>query len=129
MKHLLIIISTIIFICGNCENPPGAKARIIIENNSVMYISYYAEYIDDLPEVKPSLVEIKPNSYDYLYDNDIGDDDFGRLSKEELTIFIFSNDTLNKYSWDYINKSNLYLKRYDLDENELTNMNWIITYP
>ena len=49
--------------------------------------------------------------------------------KDSLMFFVFSVDTLNKYSWDEICEGYKILKRYDLSIKDLDILNWTITYP
>ncbi len=48
---------------------------------------------------------------------------------DTLLFFVFSPDTLNKYSWDEIREGYKIIKRYDLRIEDLESMNWTITYP
>ena len=48
--------------------------------------------------------------------------------KDSLMFFVFSVDTLDKYSWDEIREGYMVLKRYDLSITDLDSLNWTITY-
>ena len=48
---------------------------------------------------------------------------------DSLMFFVFSVDTLDKYSWDEIREGYMVLKRYDLSITDLDSLNWTITYP
>ncbi|MBR3936990.1 MAG: hypothetical protein IKJ66_03545 [Bacteroidaceae bacterium] len=49
--------------------------------------------------------------------------------KDLLMFYVFSVDTLEKYSWEDIRKGYKILKRYDLSIDDLDSLNWTITYP
>ena len=46
-----------------------------------------------------------------------------------LMFYVFSVDTLEKYSWEEIREGYMVLKRYDLSITDLDSLNWTITYP
>ena len=46
-----------------------------------------------------------------------------------LIIFIFDADTIENVPWDTIVKNYYILKRYEVTEQDLENLNWTITYP
>jgi len=48
---------------------------------------------------------------------------------DTLMFFVFSRDTLSKYSWEEIKRDYKILKRYDITGRQLNEMGWIITYP
>ena len=43
--------------------------------------------------------------------------------------YVFSVDTLEKYSWEEIREGYKILKRYDLSMDDLDSLDWTITYP
>lgn len=49
--------------------------------------------------------------------------------KDSLMFYVFSVDTLDKYSWEEIRQDYKILKRYDLSISDLDSMNWTIIYP
>lgn len=49
--------------------------------------------------------------------------------KDSLMFFVFSVETLNKYSWEEIREGYMVLKRYDLSITDLDSLDWTITYP
>ena len=59
----------------------------------------------------------------YSYEFDIE----GGLDK--ICVFILSQDTINKYTWDEIRDEYKIIKRYDLTEKNIKDMNWKINYP
>ncbi|NWO28348.1 hypothetical protein [Capnocytophaga sp. oral taxon 903] len=52
-----------------------------------------------------------------------------KLPKDTLSIFIFSSDTLNKYSWEEVRRDYKILKRYDLSYEDCVRLNFIVPYP
>lgn len=48
---------------------------------------------------------------------------------DTLMFFLFSTDTLKKYSWDEIKRDYKILKRYDITGRELNALDWTLTYP
>ena len=46
-----------------------------------------------------------------------------------LTVFVIHKDTLDKYTFEQIQKDYNILKRYELTVDELEAQNWTITYP
>ena len=54
---------------------------------------------------------------------------FKELPKDTLSIFIFSTDTLNKYSWEEVRRDYKILKRYDLSYEDCVRLNFIVPYP
>ena len=51
------------------------------------------------------------------------------LPKDTLSIFIFSTDTLNKYSWEEVRRDYKILKRYDLSIQDLELLDYKVYYP
>lgn len=56
-------------------------------------------------------------------------DIFKELPKDTLSIFIFSSDTLNKYSWEEVRRDYKILKRYDLSIQDLELLDYKVYYP
>ncbi len=54
---------------------------------------------------------------------------FGRLPSDTLSIFIFSADTLAKYTWEQIQEDYNVLVRYDLSLQDLEDLNFDVIYP
>lgn len=82
---------------------------------------------DSLPNYGHYVI-VKPNNMFY-YEILAPDQYFNSFPDKKGKIYIFSLDTLNKYSWKEIRESSNYLRRYDLSQHELDSMNWTITYP
>ena len=47
----------------------------------------------------------------------------------KITFFILSQDTINKYPWEEIRRTNNYLVRYDYTREQLESLNYTIEYP
>jgi hypothetical protein len=48
---------------------------------------------------------------------------------DTLMIYIFDASTLEDLPWDTLRKDYLILKRYDLSQQDLENINWNLIYP
>lgn len=48
---------------------------------------------------------------------------------DTFSMFLFDKDTLNKYTWNFIQENNKYLELIILSSQEIENMDWTITYP
>ena len=142
MKRIVFLLITL-FIISSCrkmwENFGDLPEVIHIVNNSNDSIGYYVDdrkynpefphMYDSLPNpIKGVVVTIKPKGG--FFDNiDFPNSYFSRFPDKKLKIYLFNNDTLNKYSWKEIRESSNYLRRYDLSRQDLDSMNWRITYP
>lgn len=51
------------------------------------------------------------------------------FESDTLMFFLFSTDTLKKYSWEEIKRDYKVLKRYDITGGELNKLDWTLTYP
>jgi hypothetical protein len=51
------------------------------------------------------------------------------LPKDTLSIFIFSTDTLNKYSWEEVRRDYKILKRYELSYEDCKLLKFRVPYP
>ncbi len=47
----------------------------------------------------------------------------------KITFFILSQDTINKYPWEEIRRTNNYLVRYDYTREQLEGLGYTIIYP
>lgn len=47
----------------------------------------------------------------------------------KITFFVLSQDTINKYPWEEIRKTNNYLVRYDYTKEQLEGFDYTIIYP
>jgi hypothetical protein len=48
---------------------------------------------------------------------------------KKLRIYIFHEDSVNKYSWKQLIEEKKYNKKYELSVSDLEKNNWIVTYP
>ena len=133
------IISYLIMLLAfnSCRFPESHGRAIKIYNNTVNTIAYTNDersydpnnphMFDSLPEIG-HYVEIEPNSmfYDEIFFPDVF---FNNYPDKKTKIYIFSLDTINKYTWKEIREKSNYLRRYDISHHEMDSMNWTINYP
>lgn len=130
----------IFFGASKCElSMEPRKYAISMVNKSNSNIGYYyarkGEYGDNYPDSLPRsndkvVDELNnyPNSVIFMGRNP--KEFFDRfLPRDTLFLFVFSTDTLNKYSWQEIRDGYKILKRYDLSLQDLKEMNFKIIYP
>lgn len=136
-KYILILMFLIIN--TNCKKSILQQEYTIdLINKSDHSIGYYFAiggqygtfYPDSLPESNNYIMYdiskvISPGYMGHLDWNEF----FDNLPKDTLSVFIFHTDTLNKYTWSDIRDNYMILKRYDLSQSDLSQMNWTITYP
>ena len=136
---LVLLGILLITVCSKCEK--GAmdySYEINLINNSNIPIGYYFAtggehgtcYPDSLPETNEYIIYdirevLRPGYESHISWGSF----FESLPHDTLSIFIFSTDTLNKYSWEEIRDGYNILERYDLSQDDLKNMSWTITYP
>ena len=97
---------------------------------SLMYGQFYPDTLlprENIGHYCRRIPFTKTEYFNTEYDSKEIRDHFGE--KDSLMFFVFSADTLNKYSWDEIREGYNILKRYDLSINDLDSLNWTITYP
>ncbi len=145
MKSPIVIfgLSCLFFItvCLQCENlAMDKKYPIYLINNFSHPIGFYFAtggqygtfYPDPLPETNQYVTYKLDSGKRFIYDSGLSWEKAfkeGVFPKDTLSVFIFSTDTLNRYSWDEVRSGNKILKRYDLSLDDLIQMNWTITYP
>jgi len=133
MKNIAIILVTIILISGSCDNlVPDQYYMIRVKNNSSATIIACGAYIlpDTLLPIKPlATTKILSGKSNVILDNQLKDNKLERFKTEKVSIFIIDEKVFNLISWDSIQKSNNILKRYEICEQDLSNMNWVINYP
>ena len=135
---ILLLFICIILICAKCESPFESEYTIDLVNNAEYPIGYYfavggrygTYYPDSLPETNEYVMyDIRKVVSPGVISHYSWDKFFETLPYNTLSLFIFSTDTLNKYSWEEIRDGYKILKRYDFSQDDLESMKWIITYP
>lgn len=145
MRKYCQLLLFVVFV--SCE-PWGGEQGMLIENNSDLEISFYSYsllpisrlygefYPDTLLKQDTlkdySLSHVKPHSHIWVGTGF----NYREIKKgnipyynDTLMFFVFSRDTLKKYSWEEIKKNYKILKRYDITGRQLNDQNWTITYP
>lgn len=137
MIRLLLIIVTLFFI-SSCKFPESGGKAIYIYNYSTDTIAYFSDertYDPDSPSMFDELpisfhfVLIEPNGgmfYDEIFFPEVY---FDNYPDKKTKIYLFSLDTLNRYTSREINEKSNYLKRYNLSRHDLDSINWTIIYP
>ena len=121
---------------------PESRHQIIkIINNSEIEIAFYPYTILPIGGLYPDTLlpkadigrycsKIEPK-HQWGWSPDLTDkqmrEQFGEA--DTLIFFVFSVETLNKYTWEEIREGYKILKRYDLSIQNLDSLNWTITYP
>jgi len=120
---------------------PESRHQIIkIINNSEIEIAFYPYSFLPIGGCYPDTLLPKANIGRYCsriepkqdkgWSPDLTAKDIRESYREDtLIFFVFSVDTLNKYSWEQIREGYKILKRYDLSIDDLDSLNWTITYP
>ncbi len=106
--------------------------RLYVENKTSKVIVFYVgfKYPDISLEEDPLLVGIPINkTVSKYYSERDWSAVFKRAPNDTLSVFLFSNDALLKYSWDEIRSGYKVLKRLDLSQQDLEAMNYTVTYP
>lgn len=121
----------------SCRFPESNGKAIKICNNTLDTIAFTVDgrtfdsnnpYMFDSLPVIGHYVEVRPNGRFY-YEIYFPDDFFNNYPDKKTKIYIFSLDTINKYTWKEIREKSNYLRRYDISHHEMDSMNWTITYP
>lgn len=124
-NYILLLMVFLLCYAGSCEKNLSRGSRIFINNNTTDTVRFLLS--DRYPDTSlPAMVNnsilrfVYPQSmtpYDF-YDWKL-DDYFNQLPQDTLSVFVFSPDTLRKYSWEDIRISYNVLKRYDLSIADL----------
>ena len=110
---------------------------IISNDNNMNSSSYYREFGNKSKKeysLKDSVFkfifeEIKPNSKLFNKDRPRSWNSFFKSSKgHKLYLFIVSKDSVDKYNWYNIFKSEIYNKKYELTLDDIENKKWEIIY-
>lgn len=145
MKSRNIFLLILVFFLNSCywffEDPERKYQSIKINNNSEIDIAFYPYSFLPIGVLYPDTLLPKENIGRYckkiepkhvswyrptLYEKDIREK-YGEA--DTLIFFVFSVETLNKYSWEEIREDYKILKRYDLSIKDLDSLDWTITYP
>ena len=138
MKNVLLIFGIVIFSSfSNCDKIGERYYTIKLNNYSANTIEYYvaslgSEYIYPDTLILSSKLyspQVKTNKSAYRDSSVPWEDVYKYLTKDTLSIYVFSSDTLNKYPWDTIRSNYMILQRYDLSLQDLQNRNFGIEYP
>ena len=152
MKSVRFFLLLIVFVLSSChffDELSDLMNRsfqcVTIKNNSTRKIAFYpysflpisgiygAFYPDTLlpPEdigfYSARICPMEEYTYRTIFETKNIRSYFG--GRDSLMFFVFSVDTLDKYSWDEIYEGYMVLKRYDLSITDLDSLNWTITYP
>ncbi|MBR5935404.1 MAG: hypothetical protein IKZ89_04560 [Bacteroidaceae bacterium] len=139
MKKIIFSL-VMLFIFNSCRLSEFNSKGLRIVNNSNDTIAFFEDgrtYNSDNPTMFDMLPEeriyfhyvpIRPHG---LYNDEIMFPDyyFHNYPDKKAKFYLFSMDTLNKYSYKEIKDGNRFLIRYDLSYEDLDSMNWTITYP
>lgn len=136
----IISLSSILLIttCSQCEHAMDYSYEIKLINNAGHSIGYYFAaggdygtfYPDSLPEANNYIMYdiskvLRPGFESHLNWEKF----FQTLPYDTLSVFIFHTDTLNKYTWEEVKDGYKILRRYDLSQEDLQEMDYTITYP
>ena len=134
MRTVYIIF--IFLLLFSCEWPYMDKVDpLYIKNKSYHTISIYPARrgFDFLYPDTSITLKYKPYPLESFLSTNIDSDNWEEeiefLPKDTLSIFIFSTDTLNKYSWEEVRRDYKLLKRYDLSIQDLELLDYKVYYP
>ena len=154
MKSIKLFLLLLLFIPGSCREffdiPKYNFQDITFVNNSDTYVSFYpysfswailnyGRFYPDtlLPPADTGYRSIDYDQYkvlpmkSYTWNTKIEQKTLKEspYRNELLMFYVFSVDTLEKYSWEEIREGYKILKRYDLSMDDLDSLDWTITYP
>jgi len=130
-----------LFLFFQCEKlAMDRRYPLFLKNDSPSSIRYYIafEYKDtraypdtSLPGRNNYADRINPGEKFKAYDSggkwSMIYKDF--LPSDTLSVFVFSTDTLERYSWEIVKNEYKILKRYDLSLQDLEQLKYTIAYP
>ena len=142
----IITIFLLLFLLGSCilddlyRVMTRSYQSVIVVNNSDMDIAFYpysliplGVYPDTLlPSTDIGFYSIRITAMSQqIYSPELDSEELRKCFNEndKLLFYLFSVDTLKKYTWDKIREGYKILKRYDLSIHDLDSINWTITYP
>ena len=134
-----MILTLIIFltICG-CDEIADKRYGIKIINNSNVEIMVTAgcskfgmySYPDTiLPVSRPSLISVGTSNYNYLDHSFSWEEVIEELPSDTLSIYVFEKKEVSELGWKQIRTDYKVLIRKEYSSEDLTNMNYTITYP
>jgi hypothetical protein len=142
MKKLFLVIFLAVSLTY-CAWPFDRYCCIGILNKSDYTIFIYNSYSDSLSFIMTNSVDTaytfdsgitvyspnraEPDSIAYLSFRGTHADIFDLLG-EKLRIFIFTEETIRKYSWEEICEYQMYEKKLTLTEEELKKNDWTVVY-
>lgn len=140
MKNLILIISTFfIFTFSSCKKNNENPKFITFKNNSSIPVYTYFSFnfpdtmllLNDKEKglgglIKPGKELKEPTADKYRRWNDYIS---ASNTQSMLMVFFLSEDVVNQYSLEQIQKDYKILKRYDLTVDQLKSMKWEVTYP
>lgn len=127
------ILFFLLFILGCKDKPIDDIDKINVINNSEHTICIYVSHI--YPDTSLNSIsshgcsEILPHTSCNAITRHGWKSEVSRNKQGKILFFISDNDTIRKYGVDTWIEHYLILKRYELTERNLEDMNWIITYP
>ena len=137
--YIVLVVCCLTLAYVGCKRLAMDREYVIdLVNNADHSIGYYfahggkygTYYPDSLPETNQYVIyDISGVLSPGLASDLEWDVFFDRLPKDTLSVFIFHTDTLNKYTWDEVRDGYMILRRYDLSESDLKQMDYTIVYP
>lgn len=128
-RNILLVIISLALSCVSCVELFDFVYFFKVQNNSTDIIQYYASYAypdTAIAHEKPILNTVHPSECSsWESDKDFKD----IIPSDTISVYIFSKDTVDKYSWDKIRSDYNILKRYDLSLKDLETQNWTVSYP
>ncbi|MBS1748662.1 MAG: hypothetical protein JST63_02035 [Bacteroidetes bacterium] len=138
MRRFLLTTLLLFIIAAACKKPPGARSMrgLWVKNNGTFPICTFTSFqypdttIPDLTGREWDLETISP-AESAVYDFPIRNwkELFEQLPADTLSLFVFHADTIQKYGWQEIRNEYKILKRIDLSQRDVENMNSTIQYP
>ncbi len=137
MYKLMIFI---ILLVSSCKIPTDIESSIQIRNNSDQSVSTFIALPNGVgfayPDTTLPLNEIPMQSaglgqQNFYYFPRSLEEELNTLPTDTISIYYFSTDTLNKYSWEEIRDNYMVLRRDDLvpPANAVADNFWLIEYP
>ncbi len=144
MKKTILLLLLFIIVLTNCKLAIDYQYELHMYNNTSNTISacftydindtfcYSSLFPDTLLPLDKSSVFIEPikkKAESSFYCTECSYDKWFDSDTDKISIFVFSQDTLNKYSWAEIRESYNILIRYDLTYEDISKLDYTIPYP